>query len=157
MRSILPKTFVTLAIAASAAFGADNTIGKWKLNIEQSQYAPAPMPVKALMVTREATGGGVKVTTTGQWTDGTAINATYTAKYDGTPSSVTGTGSLYDLISIKQVDANTVTDERKKSGGAYHVIGRTVISNGGKTMTSSTKGVNGDGKVFTSTFVFDKQ
>jgi hypothetical protein len=157
MRSILINTFVTLAIAATAAFGADNTIGKWKLNIEQSTYTPAPMPVKSLTITREAAGGGAKVTTTGQRADGTAINATYTAKYDGTPSSVTGTGSPYDLVSIKQVDANTLTDERKKTGGKYHVIGRTVISNGGKTMTAITKGVNGDGQVFASTLVFDKQ
>jgi hypothetical protein len=32
-----------------------------------------------------------------------------------------------------------------------------VVSNGGKTMTTTTKGANADGKEFSSTFVFDKQ
>ena len=50
-----------------------------------------------------------------------------------------------------------LTDERKKTGGTYHATGRTVVSNGGKTMTLSTKGTNTDGKEFTSTLVFDKQ
>jgi hypothetical protein len=34
------------------------------------------MPIKSLTVTREASDGGVKQTTTGERADGTAINAT---------------------------------------------------------------------------------
>jgi hypothetical protein len=96
------------------------------------------------------------VTLTGEQSDGTAINSTYTAKYDGKEVSVTG-NAPYDMIAIKQVNANTLTDERHKMGGPYKATGRMVISNGGKTMTSTTKGTNGEGKAFTSTFVFDKQ
>ena len=48
------------------------------------------MPVKSLTVTREAADGGVKQTTTGEQTNGTAINASYTAKYDGKDVPVTG-------------------------------------------------------------------
>jgi len=55
------------------------------------------------------------------------------------------------------VNANTLTDERKKTGGPYKATGRTVVSNGGKTMTTTAKGTNADGKAFTQTFVFDKQ
>ena len=56
------------------ALGADNTIGTWKLSVEKSKYTPAPMPLKSLTVTREASDGGVKVTTTGEQADGTPIN-----------------------------------------------------------------------------------
>jgi hypothetical protein len=156
MRTILTKALIALAITTIGALGADNTIGTWKLNAAKSKYTPAPMPVKSLTVAREAADGGVKVTTTGEQADGTAINASYTAKYDGKDVQVTG-NSPYDTIAIKQVNANTLTDARKKTGGKYQGTSRIVISNGGKTMTTTTKGTNADGKAFASTFVFDKQ
>jgi hypothetical protein len=145
-----------LAITTIGALGADNSIGTWKLNAEKSKYTPAPMPVKSLTVTREASDGGMKVTTTGEQADGTPINASYTLKYDGKDDQVTG-NSPYDTIAVKQVNANTLTDARKKTGGPYHATSRIVVSNDGKTMTTSTKGTNGEGKEFTSTFVFVKQ
>ena len=156
MRNFLSNTFVALAISTIAAFGADNTIGTWKLNVEQSKYTGAPMPVKSLKLTREASDGGVKQTTTGEQADGTAIKASYTAKYDGKEVQIMG-NSPYDTIRIKQVNANTLTDARKKTGGKYQGTSRMVVSNGGKTMTTTTKGTNADGKEFTSEFVFDKQ
>ena len=114
------------------------------------------MPVKSLTVTRETSDGGVKVTITGEQANGTPINATYTAKYDGIDVQVNG-NTPYDTISIKQVNENTLTDARKKKDGSYEATSRTVIFNGGKAMTTNTKGTNGQGKEFTSTFVFDKQ
>jgi hypothetical protein len=156
MRTILTKAAIALAITTIGALGADNTIGTWKLNLGKSKYTPAPMPVKSLTVTREASDGGAKVTTTGEQADGTAINASYTVKYDGKEVSVTG-NNPYDTIAVKQVNANTLTDERKKTGGPYRATGRLVISDGGKTLTSTAKGTNAAGKAFTQSFVFDKQ
>jgi hypothetical protein len=66
-------------------------------------------------------------------------------------------GFRYDTIALKQVNPNTLTEARKKTGGPYQGTSRTVVSNGGKTMTTTTKGTNAAGKAFTSTFVFDKQ
>jgi hypothetical protein len=157
MRNLLSKAFIALAITTIAAFGADNSIGTWKLNVEKSKYTPAPFPVKSLTSTREASDGGVKVTNTGERADGTPINSSYTAKYDGTESHVTGSGAPYDTVAIKQVNANTLTDERKNTGGSYHATGRYVISGGGKTMTWTAKGTDADGKAFTATFVYEKQ
>jgi hypothetical protein len=92
-----------LAIAlAAAAFGADNSLGTWKANIEKSSYSPAPIPVKNITSVRESVPGGVKVTNTGERADGTAINATYTVKYDGTPASVSGQGAPYDTVSLNR-------------------------------------------------------
>ena len=156
MRTHFTKALLTLAITAVAAFGADNSIGTWKFNAAKSKYTPAPMPVKSLTVTRDAADGGVKQTVTGERADGTAINASYTAKYDGKDVEVTG-NAPYDTIAVKQVNANTLTDERKKAGGPYKATGRTVISGGGKTMTTTSKGTNADGKAFTQSYVFDKQ
>jgi hypothetical protein len=156
MRTTLTTAFIALAITTVAAFGADNTLGTWKLNVAKSKYTPAPMPVNSLTVTREASNGGVKQTTTGERADGTAVNASYMAKYDGKDVQVTG-NAPYDTIAVKQVNANTLTDQRKKTGTPYKATGRTVVSNGGNTMTTTTKGTNADGKEFTQIFVFDKQ
>jgi hypothetical protein len=156
MRKIL-KISLGLAITTTVAFAADNSLGTWKLNIEKSKYNPAPFPLKSLTVARETSDGGVRVTISGERSDGTPVNASYTTKYDGSPSSVSGSGTPYDTISIKQANANTFTDERKKTGTPYKGTGRTVISNGGKTMTLSTKGTNAEGKPYAGTLVFDKQ
>lgn len=65
MRSFLAKLFVGITITAIGLFGADNSVGTWKLNIEKSKYTPAPLPYKSLTMTREAVDGGVKATRTG--------------------------------------------------------------------------------------------
>jgi hypothetical protein len=157
MRTIFVKAILFIVIVI-AAFGAnDNTLGTWKLNTAKSKLAANPSPLKNLTVVREASGDGVKVSNTGERADGTQIKTSYTAKYDGSESAITGTGLQYDTISIKQVNANTLTDERNKAGGPYHATGRTVISNGGKTMTTTIKGTSAEGKPFTATNVFDKQ
>lgn len=156
MRTILNTTLLALAITTITAFGADNTIGTWNLNMAKSKYTGAPMPVKSVTVTIEASDGGVKATTTGERADGTPINSSYTAKYDGKDAQVSG-NAPYDTIAIKQVNSNTVTDERKKTGGSYKATSRIVVSNGGKTMTRTGKGTDANGKAFTQVFVYEKQ
>ena len=158
MRKIFSLALFALAITTTmSAWGADNSLGTWKANIAKSKYTPAPWPVKSLTVTREAAPGGVKVTNTGMRTDGSAINASYTATYDGSSSQVTGEGAPYDSMSVKQGDANTFTYEAKNSKTKYHASGRTVISGDGKTMTQTSSGVDADGKPMTLKLVFDKQ
>ena len=157
MRRLFGKAIPALAITTIAAFGADNSLGTWKLNLEKSTYSPGPIPVKSLTTTREAVDGRVKVTTTGERTDGTAINTSYTTKYDGTASSVPGTGAPYDTILIKKVNASKFHDKRKKMGGSYDATGLTVISNGGKTMRWTSKGTDSEDREFKATFVYDKQ
>lgn len=156
MRSLISKALVGSVISVVVALGADNTLGTWKLNVAKSTYTPAPLPIKSLTVVREASDGGVKQTTTGERADGTKVNATYTAKYDGKEVQVTG-NSQYDTIAIKQLNADTLTDQRKKTGGSYKATARTVVSNGGKTLTTTTKGTNAEGKEFTQVLVLDKQ
>ena len=157
MRRMLSRFLAVLAITAVAVLGADNSIGTWKVNIAKSKYTPAPFPLKSLTSVREAVSGGVKVTNTGERADGSAINASYTAKYDGSWTTVTGTGSPYDSISIKQANANTLTYEAKQTSGKYHTSGRTVVSSDGKTMTSTSKGTDANGAAMTLKLVYEKQ
>jgi hypothetical protein len=103
----------------------------------------------------EAVDGGVKLTATGQRKHGSAINGGYTAKYDGKEYPVTG--AAWDTVSMKQIDANTFTSETKKTGGKYHATSRTVISKDGKTMTTTSKGTDEEGKSTSGKYIYEKQ
>ncbi len=60
-------------------------------------------------------------------------------------------------MSVKRIDANTVAFETKKTGGKYHMTGKSVISKDGKMLTQTIKGTDAQGKPVTATAVFDKQ
>src|SRR4029077_11910138 len=106
MRNILVKLFTFSVITVMGAFGADESLGTWKLNVGKSKFNPTA-PVKSLTTTREAAEGGGKLTTTGEQADGTRINSSYTAKYDSNDYPVAG--APWDTVSVKQVDSNTFT------------------------------------------------
>lgn len=154
MRRILARLVISVAITAIGIFGADNSLGTWKRNVDKSKGS-GPRTVKSLTTVREASDGGVKVTAKGENMDGTSINSSYTAKYDGKAYPVTG--APWDTISIKQIDSNTFESETKKTGGKYHSKGRTVISKDGKTMTLTAKGTDAEGKPTSATIVSEKQ
>jgi len=156
MKSVLRVSFAVFAMAAIAS-GADNTLGSWKYNVGKSKPASGTSPMTTLTVTRGAVDGGVKITAKGERADGSKIDSVTTAKYDGKEVAVTGTGLTWDTTAIKQVDANTFTEERSKKGGQYRSSVRSVVSKDGKTMTSTSKGTGADGKAFTAVAVFDKQ
>jgi hypothetical protein len=155
MRNIAAKLVIGVAITAIGMFGADSTAGTWKYNAAKSKTTNTN-PIKSQTDVREATpDGGAKDTRTGQLMDGTPSNYTYTYKYDGKESPVTG--APFDTISVKRIDANTTSFEVKMTGGKYHLTGRNVISKDGKTLTQTSKGTDAEGKPVTSTIVFDKQ
>jgi hypothetical protein len=155
MRSHAARLVIGLAITAIGMFGADSSQGTWKLNPTKSKTTLAN-PIKSQTDIREATSdGGVKVTRTGEYTDGTPINISFTYKYDG--KQYPATGGLFDTLSVKRKDANTTTYEVKKTGGTFHLTGKTVVSKDGKTLTQSSTGTGPDGKPLTQSLVFEKQ
>ena len=155
MQNIIVKLFIGATITAIGAFGADNSLGNWKLNLEKSTYNPGPPTVKSLTAARQAWEEGVKAISTGELANGDAINTSYTAHYDGKDYPVTG--APWDTVAVKQVDANTFTSAARKTGGTYSSTSRTVISNNGNTMTVASKGTNAEGKAFDNILVYDKQ
>jgi hypothetical protein len=138
------------------ASAADNSLGTWKLNLAKSSYGGDPMPIKNLVMTRQASADGVRISQIGERVDGTALNSSYTTRYDGKECVVEGT-SPFDRIAVRQVDANTFVDERKKKDGLFHAIVKTSISEDGKTLTTVASGMNAEGKQFTSTLVHERQ
>lgn len=149
-----------MAVSAIGLVAADNSIGTWKRNIQKVHYdqgAPPANPIVEQTIVIEPADGGVKITSKGKRKDGSPINTTSTRKYDGKFYPVTGTGSQFDMVSMKQIDANTFTSESKKTGGKYHASGKIVISPDGKTLTMTSKGTNAEGQPTSFTAVYDKQ
>ena len=157
MQRVAVKLVIGMAITAIGMFGADSSLGTWKMNVAKSKTTSASSPVKSRTEVYEATAdGGVKVTRTQQLANGTAFNFTYVFKYDGKEYPVTG--GQFDTISAKRIDANTTSFEvMNKKNGTYHQTGRSVISKDGKTRTLTAKGTDDAGKPVVATVVFDKQ
>ncbi len=156
MKNSLRIMIATIAMAA-VAFCADNTLGTWKLNAAKSKTAAGQSPIKSLTVVRAAAGDAIKVSVKGDREDGSKIDVSYTAKYDGKPVTMSGSGLPYDTLALKQVDADTVTDTRSKKGGKYTGTGKFAVSKDGKSATLSTKGTGADGKPFEGNTAYDKQ
>jgi len=156
MKKIPGMIFAMLAISAIAS-GADNTLGTWKYNTAKSTAAPGLPPITSLTTTYEGIDGGVRITAKGERAGGLKIDNLTTARYDGREVPVTGTGTAFDAVAYKQIDANTVFTERSKKGGKYNVTVRSVVSADGKTLTQTIKGTGADGKKFSAVGVWDRQ
>jgi len=135
---------------------ADNSIGTWKLNLAKSKRTPpSANPPTTLIVVYEAADEGVKGTVTGQLKDGTAIQFAGPVTFDGKEYPVAG--APWDTYSFTPIDAHTCTFVDKKTGGKFHVLGRQVISEDGKTMTITSEGTDADGTPVTALQVYEKQ
>src|ERR1035437_8352698 len=133
MRNIAAKLVVGMAITAIGMFGADSSVATGKFNAAKSKTTRTN-PIKSQTDVLEAMpDGGVKLTRTVQFTDGTPNEGTCSYKYDGKEYSTEATGLPFDKISVKRIDANTTSWEVKKTGGKYDVTGTNVISKDGKS------------------------
>src|SRR5690349_2792889 len=99
MRS-LTLTLLATVLTANAALAADNSLGTWKRNIEQSTTnRPSRNPLTSLITVREGVPGGVRVTIKSVREDGTRSEFGYTALYDGTPVKLSASDGPFDMLS----------------------------------------------------------
>jgi len=83
MSNIVAKLILGLAVTSVGMYGADRLVGTWQYNVAKSKSTGAN-PVMSQTDVREATpNGGSTLTRTGQLKDGTAVNYSFTFKYDG--------------------------------------------------------------------------
>ncbi len=154
MRRAAAKLVVGMAITAIGMFGADCSLGTWKLNPAKSKSASTNLIQSRTEIWEAMPDNGVKITRTEQRADGTTVNFSYAYKYDG--KEYPATGGQFDTISAKRIDANTTATETKKADGRYHQTSRYVCSEDGKTRTLTAEGTDGKGKPTASTYVFEK-
>jgi hypothetical protein len=144
---------VALAVSVSAA-AADQQSGTWKMNSAKSNYSPGPAP-KASTVTVVSDAENIKLSSDGIDAAGNPTHLEYTAKYDGKDYPITGAPNA-DTVAIERIDPNTLQTTVKKAGQVVMTV-RTVLSDNGKTRTSTFKGKDADGHDINNVVVYDKQ
>jgi hypothetical protein len=146
---------LTLVAGSQIMAQSNPALGTWKLDVAKSKYSSgAP---SELTRTLEADGDSTKYTFAGKSADGNPISYSFTSKYDGQDSPITGTGpGGADAIAIKKVNAYSY-DFSVKINGKTTATGKSTVSKDGKTTTVTISGKDKDGKAMSSTAVYDKQ
>ena len=148
-----------VAVTVSAQTGSE--IGTWKMNVAKSTYSPGPAP-KSRTLVFAAAGQGVKYSVEGVDADGSKVASAYTANYDGkdVPLTVNDPAASHaadvDTVSMKRINATTVEETRKKGGKVVETLTR-VVSADGKSMTTTQKGTNAQGRAINNVTVWEKQ
>ena len=142
----------TLFLGQSAYAADPTSAGTWVLNIAKSTSTD-PMP-KSITRTYEVTATSEKLTGTIVTADGKTIPISFTATLDGKDSPFQSPG--VDTVALTKVDALT-TSFVTKLAGKQVITGTRVLSQDGKVMTFTQKGVNAAGKPVESTMVYDRR
>ena len=140
-------------LATLALYAADPQMGTWKLNESKSTLAPSG--AKNTVVVYSADGDKVKVSIQGVDWQGKAFQDEWIGKFDGKDYPVKG-DPLGDSRSYTKVNANTLSFTGK-AGGKTIFTGTTVVSPDGKTRTVTSSATDAQGKMFSTTSVYDKQ
>ena len=154
------RQFIAAHRDTALAQASNSEVGTWKLNLAKSTFNQGPAP-KILTIKIEAAGTGKKTIVDTVESDGRVRHFEATANYDGKDNPrITTDGGLLpngDVVALRRVDANTTTTIQKKDGKV--IITRTsVVSDDGKTMTTTTIGMNALGQeTVDDVGVFDKQ
>ncbi len=134
---------------------ADRFAGTWKLNASQSKFA-AGMEVKENTVVVAEQAGTLSVTANVVNAAG-PISVKYTFPAKGGAVTYTEGQPPSGATSVtKRVDANTIDSTSTLNGkevGTTHAV----LSADGQTLTRVVKGVDAQGKAFTSTEVYTRQ
>ncbi len=156
MRRFFLATMLAVAIVGGAGGGVsgqdDPFIGTWRTNIPKSQYDPVSMTAKEpSTLVRTVAGAGFRVTAS---RPGSPPHLDYTFSLDGKDYPLTGTTSA-DAVAVIRVDTHTQIQLRKKNGVVVSIY-RQVVSQDGKTFTSSEIGYR-PGLAYHNVLVFDRQ
>ena len=152
MRTQKILLFVLIAGALLLGQAKDALIGTWQLERGKSDFNP-DTTLQNRTIEFTAKDGGIAFLQKTVTDRGNTIESDYAAKYDS--KDVPISGSQLDTISLKRIDANTVERTGKIKGMVVETA-TLKISNGGKTLTITTKGAI-DGDDYSSTQVYARQ
>lgn len=147
-------TVLLFALAWNLAAAADQQSGTWKMNPEKSKYSPGPT-AKSVNLTIEADEIHYKVNAEGVDGNGNPTHVQFDAKFDGKDYPATGL-PVGDAVSVKRVNASTIQVTMKKDRKTVMTV-TSVVSQDGKTRTSTFKGKDAQGQDVNNVVVYDKQ
>jgi hypothetical protein len=154
--SLVAVVALGLVVGSTALAQSSNPeVGTWKLNVAKSKFSPGT-GAKSRTVKIEAAGAGIKQTVDEVAEDGTVRHNESTANYDGKDVPLIGNSPLGDTVARTRINATTTKTVWKKSG-TITSTNTAVISNDGKTRTTTTKGTNALGQTNDGVAVYDKQ
>jgi len=151
-------TLLGLAFAASpqvALAQSDPFDGIWQLNLAKSKLTNPAAGAKSLTLYYRGEGQNRRATAVGIDAQGNPFSLVYIHIYDGQPHPTTGS-SIYDASAYTRVDAHTINTIRTKAG---KLVGTEtiVVSQDGKTRTTTVEGTDASGREYNDVLVFDKQ
>ena len=130
---------VGLVSAMALAQSTDPLIGTWELNVAKSKG------VKSGSTTIEAAGKGIRFTVDLMPADGAPSHWEFTANYDGKDYPVTGNSPYGNTVVLTRVDARTLRITSKQNGKVT-TTATIVVSEDGKTRTTTIKGTDVKGQ-----------
>jgi hypothetical protein len=155
------RTTLTLALVLATALPqigfaqSNSSVGTWKLDLAKSKYSPGPPP-RSSTLTFQVEGQSLTAITEGIDPQGHATKVVHGPfSYDGKSYPVTG-APAFDAASYKIVNDSTDEITRTKSGKVVQTVTE-VLSDDGRTLTFTIKGVNANGQQISNVAVYEKQ
>lgn len=140
----------------SAAETPKTWFGAWSLNIARSTYEPGPPPYKRATYVIEPWGtDGMKVTYDMVHPRGGTTHLEWQGRIDGKDYQLQGIDAFV-TYAYNQVTAG-VYETTVKMGGRVAAKSTVSVSADGKTMTTTTKGLDSSGRAVTTITVYEKQ
>jgi len=145
---ILLALLIPAALVSQTA-SKNMAVGTWKLNTAKSKYEPGPAPKSATV----AIGEDNKIQFSQETADAKSTSWSVLPTADGTPAPIVGLEN--STLVEKRIDGRHV--EHTWKFGPTTLMGKSVISKDGKTMTYTLTGTGADGKKVHEVQIYEKQ
>jgi hypothetical protein len=152
--SILVLSALAVAIPQVGFAQSDPFTGTWKLNLARSTYTAGSAP-RSTTVTYQGAGETLTGTIDTIDAQGQQTRVVFMRIYDGKSHPVTGSPD-FDARAYTRVDANTSIFANMKEGKLVGV-GISVLSQDGRTNTTTFRGNNAAGQQLNNVTVNEKQ
>lgn len=145
--------FFAIAAGAGAAQSQDPLVATWVVNMEKSKYDPGPAP-KSLSMTVTPDKDGYTITQDQVAADGQASHAVIRLIPDGKEYPVNAPTPT--TVASTRIDARTY-ERVTRVNGKVTLTSRTVVSADGRTRTTTTTGLDAQGRPVHEIIVYDRR
>jgi len=154
MQRIIYLLIATIFWVSDVMCATDPFVGKWKMNVKKSKFAPGACP-KSMVINMESVGDGIRYYSETTYANHRSSRSEYTADYNGAQLIVTGDYGMLLPVSLKRPDSNTVIASYTS---ALQIVARSrrVVSKDGRIMIITTTSADHSGKYVTSIGVYER-